>query len=162
MSKKALLLLIIAIVLISCDEYPEIDPSDFPQTNIELYISGNNIEFDRNTKAIDVYNTVIYIFPDDEVWHDISNGEWKRIMTDNTDGLTNQSWETILFYKVKHKRETKPHYDNSGFTYTHTVSLYTSDSSIRDIIYEWKTFNGNKQKIELKNDTINGDIKFTF
>jgi hypothetical protein len=160
MKKLLFLVVFVGLLIFSCDN----DTVDFylPKTDTSLYISGNIVTFPKGTKAIDVYNTAISIFEDNE-YHDISNGEWKYINTTNTNGLINQSWETVNFGKVKHTLiKTKTHPNNSGDVHTHSVFLYTNDSSIKEIVYQWEPFNGNTQKVELKNEAIEGDITFTF
>ena len=97
--KKLLLTLSIVSLLMACDS--ETVDMSLPETDISLYKSGNTVNFPKGTKALDVYNTVISIYSDNE-YHDITNGEWKYIKTENTDGLVNQTWEAVSFNKVKH------------------------------------------------------------
>jgi len=150
----------IVLLFMACNS-DTVDMS-LPETNTGLYISGNTVIFPKGTKAIDVYNTVISIYSDNE-YHNITNGEWKYITTTNANGLINQSWETVNFNKVKHTlTKYRTHPKNSGEEYTHTVFLYSNDSYIKEIIYKWKPFNGNTQKIEIKNEPIEGEITFTF
>jgi len=157
---KKLIILGIVLLFGAC-ESETVDMS-LPETNTALYKSGNTVTFPKGTKAIDVYNTVISIYSDNE-YHNVAGGKWKYIKTTNTGGLVNQSWETVNFDKIKHNLTTiKTHPKNSGEEHTHTVYLYSSDSSIKEIIYKWTSFNGNTQKIELKNEPIDGDIIFIF
>lgn len=150
----------IALLMLSCDSEPV--STDLPQTDTNLFISGNVVTFPTGTKAMDIYNTTVYLYQDNE-WYNVI-GEWKRknTVTDG-DGLITQTWETIQFSKISHiKTETKTHYNNSGLVYTNTVRLYNNDSSIKNIEYQWQTFNGNTQKTELKNLAIDGEITFIF
>lgn len=158
--KKLLFALSIVFLFMAC-ESETVDMS-LPETDTSLYISGNAVNFPKGTKAIDVYNTVISIYQDNE-YHDVFNGEWKYIKTTNNDGLVNQSWETVNFGKVKHTlTKYRTHPNNSGEVHTHTVSLYNDDSTVKEIIYQWEPFNGNTQKAELRNAPIEGDITFIF
>ena len=157
---KKLLTVFLLFFLFSCD-HPSVDLS-LPDTDTSLFISGNIVTFPKGTNAIDIYNTIVFLYPDSE-WHNVT-GEWKRINTvTDKDGLLTQAWQVIKFSKIRHtKTEVKLHPNNSGLVYTHTVSLYRNDTSIRTIEYQWQTFNGNTQKTELKNPAIEGDIIFTF
>jgi hypothetical protein len=158
--KKLVIALFAFGLIMGCDN--NIVDMSLPKTDTSLYISGNTVTFPKGTKALDVYNTVISIYLDNE-YYDVTNGEWKYINTTNTDGLVNQSWETVNFGKVRHTlTKHKTHPNNSGEVHTHTVYLYSDDSIIKEIIYQWTPFNGNTQKVELKNDPIDGDITFIF
>jgi len=160
--KKLFLVIGIVSLLMACDNGTNTVDMSLPDTDTNKYISGNAVTFTKGTKAIDVYNTVVSIFSDNE-YHDISDGKWKYIKATDTDGLKNQAWETVNFSKVKHALTTyKTHPNNSGEVHTHTVFLYADDSNIKEIIYQWEPFNGNTQKTELKNEPIEGDISFKF
>jgi len=161
MTKAVFLAVILVCLLVACDNGTNIVDMSLPETNTNSYISGNNVSFPKGTKAIDVYNTVEYIFPDSEYYDVI--GSWEYIKTTNDNGLVNQALETVDFSKIKHTLvKNKTHPNNSGEVHTHTVFLYSDDSNIKEIIYQWEPFNGNRQKVELKNDPIEGDITFTF
>jgi hypothetical protein len=126
--------------------------TDLPETDVNQYISGNTVTFPRGTKAVDIYNTIVSLYNDNE-YHDITNGNWKYIKTTNVNGLISQTWETVVFTKVKHTHISKDSEVN-----THTVYLYSSETSIREIVFEWQ-----RQTINIwKNNAIDGDIMFTF
>jgi hypothetical protein len=158
--KKTIFLIIFTCVLLFTCENQLVDLS-LPKTDTSQFITENAVYFPKTTKAIDVYNTVASLYSDND-YHSV-NGNWKWIETTQVDGLTNQTWETTVFTKIKHiQTENKTHPNNSGLVYTHTVFLYVNDFNIREIIYQWQSFNGNTQKTELKNDLIDVDITFTF
>jgi hypothetical protein len=149
-----------AFVFAACDN-PTVDFS-LPETDTSFFISGSTVTFPKGTKAIDVYNTVVFIYSDNE-YHDITNGGWQYITTTNTNGLINQTWETVNFGRVRNSlAKYKTHPNNSGDVHTHSVFLYTDESNIKEIVYQWEAFNGSTQKMELKNESIEGEITFTF
>jgi hypothetical protein len=125
--------------------------TDLPETDVSQYISGNTVTFPRGTKAIDIYNTVVYLYADNE-YHAVTNGNWKYIKTTTVNGLTNQTWESVAFSKIKHN------HTKSSDVNTHTVYLYTDDANEKTFIFKWQ-----RQTINVwKNDIIEGDITFTF
>jgi hypothetical protein len=126
--------------------------TDLPETDVNQYISGNTVAFPKGTKAIDVYNTVASLYNDNE-YHDVTNGNWKYIKTTNANGLINQTWESVIFTKIKHT-----HTNREAAINTHTVYLYSSDTSVKEIIFEWQRQTTNVWK----NDAIEGDITFNF
>ena len=125
--------------------------TDLPETDTTKFISGNTVTFPKGTRAIDVYNTVISIYSDNDL-HDV-NGNWQRIRTTTTDGLTNQTWQAVSFNRIKH--DYSKH--ESGVN-THTVYLYNNDTLSKSIVYEWQRQTTNVWK----NEAIEGDITFTF
>jgi hypothetical protein len=125
--------------------------TDLPETDVTQYISGNSVTFPKGTNAIDIYNTVVYLYSDNE-YHNITNGSWKYIKTANTGGLTNQTWESVVFSKVKHTYIKS----DSGIN-THIVYLWTSDTSIKEIVFQWQRQTTNTWQ----NKVIEGDITFT-
>ena len=148
---KHFLILSIVSLLLSCDE-----PMDkkLPKTDTSLFITENTVTFPRGTKAVDIYNTVVSIFPDNE-YHDITNGGWKRIKTTTVDGLPRQEWETISFLKIRH---TKKEY--RGYI-VYAVYLYTDDSNIKEIAFDW---HGEWVVVDYSSSqkSIEGDITFIF
>ena len=138
----------IVLLLVSCDELI----TDLPTTNTTDYISGNTVTFPRGTKAIDIYNTVVSIYADNK-YHDITDGNWKRIKTTTVDGLPRQEWETITFNKIKHT-----HSRHESGVNTHTVYLYEDSVCTKEIVFEWQRQTTNVWK----NEAIEGDIVFTF
>jgi hypothetical protein len=158
--KKLFITLSLALIIFSCNN--ETVDFSLPETDTSLYILGNTVTFPQGTKAIDICNTILFIYSDNE-YHDITNGGWQYIETTDTDGLISQLWKTVNFDKVKLAlTKYKTHPNNSGEVHTHSVFLYTDDSNIKEVVYQWETFNGNTQKKELKNEAIEGDIFFTF
>jgi hypothetical protein len=126
--------------------------TDLPETDVTQYISGNAVVFPQGTKAIDAYNTIVSLYDDNE-YHNVTNSSWKYIKTTNVGGLTNQTWETVSFSKIKHTH-TK---SDSGVN-THTVHLWASDSSVKEIVFKWQ-----RQTTNIwENDIVEGDISFSF
>lgn len=147
--KRLFLALGIVSMFMACENLT----TDLPETDTSVYVTGNMVAFPKGTKAIDIYNTVSTIFPDNE-YHDIANGEWKYIITEkDNDGLITQTWQSTSFAKIKHTHTTH----ESGVN-THKVYLYFSDTNIKEIVFEWQRQTTNVWK----NDIIEGDIKFTF
>jgi len=147
--KKLLLAIGIVCLFMGCDNLT----TDLPNTDTSIYITGNAVTFPKGTKAVDIYNTVLSIYPDNE-YHDITNGEWKYIKTDkDKDGLVTQTWQSVTFTKIKHT-----HSKHESGVNTHKVYLYTSDINIKEIIYEWQRQTTNVWK----NDILEGDTTFTF
>ena len=150
--KKIVLFLFLAVFLVvACNEAIDIN---LPQTDTDQFISGNSVLFPGGTKAVDVYNTVSFIFNDNE-WHDITDGEWKYIKTTDTDGLTTQAWETVTFFKIKHTSD-----ESRGYI-IYTVYLYTDDSNIKEITFNW---HGEWVVVDVFSSMqpIEGDISFIF
>jgi hypothetical protein len=104
--------------------------TDLPKTDTSQFISGNTVVFPTGTRAIDVYNTVVLVYNDNE-YHDVANGSWKYIKTTNTDGLTTQVWESVVFTKVKHA-----HIVEDSEINTHTVYLYSNDTNVKEIVFK--------------------------
>jgi hypothetical protein len=124
--------------------------TDLPQTDTTQYITGGTVTFPKGTRAVDVYNTVVYLYPDNE-YHTVTNGSWKYIKTTNANGLTNQTWESVAFTKIKHAHTTKAPDIN-----THAVYLYSSETNIKVLVFEWQ-----RQTTNIwQNDAIQGDITF--
>ncbi|MDR1869659.1 MAG: hypothetical protein LBQ82_06710 [Treponema sp.] len=150
--KKIVLFLFLAVFLVvACNEAIDIN---LPQTDTDQFISGNSVLFPGGTKAVDVYNTVSSIFNDNE-WHDITDGEWKYIKTTDTDGLTTQAWETVPFFKIKHTSD-----ESRGYI-IYTVYLYSDDSNIKEITFNW---HGEWVVVDVFSSMqpIEGDISFIF
>jgi len=147
--KRLLLTIGIVCLLGACENLT----TDLPKTDTNAYITGNIVTFPKGTKAIDIYNTVSTIFPDNE-YHNIVNGEWKYIKTEkDSDGLITQSWQSDVFTKIKHT-----HSKHESGVNTHKVYLYTSKTNIRELVFEWQRQTTNVWK----NDVTEGDITFTF
>jgi hypothetical protein len=146
--KRLLLIAGIAFLLFSCQNLT----TDLPKTDTNKYVNGNTVTFPKGTKSIDIYNTVVSIFPENE-YHEIT-GDWKYIKTDTgKDGLITQTWQSVSFTKIKHTHSIKSPEIN-----THTVFLYSSETSIKEIVFEWQ-----RQTTNIwKNDAIEGDITFIF
>ncbi len=146
--KKLIVILVVAFSLISCENLV----TDLPSTDTSKYINGNTVTFPKGTKAIDVYNTVVSLYSDNE-YHDVT-GNWKYVktVTDN-DGLVTQTWESVSFTKIKHTHTMKEPEIN-----THTVYLYTDDANIKEIVFQWQRQTTNVWQ----NDPMQGDIKFIF
>jgi hypothetical protein len=149
--KKLFLVISIVFILLSCNS--EIN-NDLPTTDTSLFITSNMVLFPRGTKVVDIYNTVESLFSENE-YHEITDGEWKYIETTTTDGLINQTWESIQFTKIKHTiTETR------GYL-KYSVYLYTDEESIREISFNW-----NGEWVVVGNTSsqqqIEGDITFKF
>jgi len=148
---KVLYLFLVVFSIVSCNEPLD---KNLPNTDTSQFISGNNVVFPRGTKAIDVYNTVSSMYFDNE-YHDVSSGEWKYIKTINADGLITQTWETVSFSKIKHTKR-----DYRGYIIC-TVYLYTNDSNIKEIAFNW---HGEWVVADVSSSVhpIEGDITFMF
>jgi hypothetical protein len=149
--KKIAICLVLFTLLYSCENLV----TDLPTTNTNQFIdkpTQGMVTFPKGTKAIDIYNTVVALYPDNG-WHDVTNGSRKYIKTTYPNGLVNQSWESITFTKIKHVHtSTDPEIN------IHTVYLYSSDSDIKEIIFKWQRQTTNVWQ----NDMIEGEITFTF
>jgi len=157
MRKYGVFVAVLAVGLfISCES-----PTAFrslPETDTSLFVDGDTVIFQRGTVARDVYNTVAYLFDDNE-WHYVT-GTWNRIITTTVYDLTQQAWEVVPFTRIRHDTTSvKTNPNNTGYLYTHTVFLYGTLS--REIIFQRQTFNVN-QVTERVNQPIEGDIIFTF
>jgi hypothetical protein len=146
--KRCFLLPVIAVMaFVACENLT----TDLPETDVTQYISGNTVTFPKGTKAIDIYNSVTSLYNDND-YHDVQNANWKYIKTTASNGLTNQTWESIGFSKIKHT------YIKSDEINTHTVYLWASDSNVKKLVFKWQ-----RQTTNIwQNDTIEGDIVFTF
>jgi hypothetical protein len=146
--KKIFTSIALAFLFFSCDDLI----TDLPKTDTNKYINGNTVIFPKGTKSIDIYNTIVSIFPDNE-YHEVT-GEWKYIKTDtDNDGLITQTWQSVSFIRINHTHTIKSPEIN-----THTVRLYSSETSIKEIVFEWQ-----RQTTNIwKNESIGGDITFTF
>ena len=113
-----------------------------PETDTSLFVDGNTVTFPQGTVARDIFNTVVYLFPDNE-WHDVIG-----------------TWGAVPFTRIRHgTTAVKTHPNNTGYLYTHTVFLY-GNGSARNIVYQRQTFNAS-QVTERANRPIQGDIIFT-
>jgi len=147
---------LVAGLLISCENATAF--RSLPETDTSLFVDGDTVTFQRGTVARDIYNTVAYLFDDNE-WHYVT-GAWNRIRTATVDGLPQQTWESVPFTRIRHDTTAvKTNPNNTGYLYTHTVFLYGTPS--REIIFRRQTFNVN-QVTERTNQPIEGDITFTF
>lgn len=146
--KRCFLLGVIAIMaFVACENLV----TDLPETDVTQYISGNVVTFPKGTKAIDIYNSIVSLYNGNE-YHDVQNASWKYIKTTTSNGLTNQAWEPVVFSKIKHT------HIKSDEINTHTVYLWTNDSSVKEIVFKWQ-----RQTTNIwQNDIIDGDIVFTF
>jgi hypothetical protein len=146
--RKTILIAGIVLLFAGCENLV----TDLPNTDTNKYISGNTVTFPRGTKAIDIYNTIAFLFPESE-YRDV-NGEWEYIKTEtDKDGLIIQTWQSVSFTKIRHSHSTRDPEIN-----THTVYLFTNEASIREIIFEWQ-----RQTTNIwKNKSTDGDIIFTF
>jgi hypothetical protein len=100
--------------------------TDLPKTDTSKYINDNKVTFPRGTRAIDIYNTVASLptFSDNE-YHDVT-GEWKYIKTDkDKDGLTTQTWQSVLFTKIKHTHSKR---DNEVNTLIQSIYIPTKQA----------------------------------
>jgi len=147
--KKLIFAISIILLFARCDNLT----TDLPNTDTNMFITGNTVTFPKGTKAVDIYNTVSSIYPDNE-YHNITNGEWKYIQTNQDEnGLITQAWQSVSFSKIKHTYSKH----ESGVN-TYKVYLYTNDTYIKEIVYEWQRQTTNVWK----NDIIEGDVTFTF
>ena len=146
--KKSVFILLTVCFILSCEDLI----SDLPKTDVNNFISGNTVIFPKDTKAIDIYNTVVFLYPDTEM-HNVTNASWKRIKTITVDDLPRQEWETVTFNKIRHT-----HSKHESGVNTHTVYLYEDDVCTKEIVFEWQ-----RQTTNIwKNEVIKGDITFTF
>jgi hypothetical protein len=146
--RRTFILLFLAFVLFSCKNLV----TDLPITETTNYIFGNTVTFPRGTKAIDIYNTVVSIYGDNE-YNDITDGIWKRIKITTVDGLPRQEWEMITFNKIRHT-----HSKHESGVNTYTVYLYEDNVCTKEIVFEWQRQTTNVWK----NEVIEGDVTFTF
>jgi hypothetical protein len=149
--KKIAVCLVLFSLLCSCENLV----TDLPTTTIDQFIdkpTSGTVTFPKDTKAIDIYNTVVSLYSDNE-WHSVTSASWKYIKTVNSNGLVNQSWEPVTFTKIRHTHTlTDPEIN------THTVYLYSNDSNIKEIVFKWQRQTTNVWQ----NDAIEGDVVFTF
>ncbi|GHV91611.1 hypothetical protein AGMMS50268_21140 [Spirochaetia bacterium] len=83
---KVLLILIIGI-FISCENLN----TDLPETNVNTYISGNNVVFPKGTKAIDIYNTIVFLFPNPDQYYSVTNGKFSYTRNPINNSTINES-----------------------------------------------------------------------
>ncbi|GMO40119.1 MAG: hypothetical protein Pg6C_00840 [Treponemataceae bacterium] len=128
--------------------------TDLPATDTNQYIAGYVVTFPKDTKAIDIYNTVVSLYNDNE-WHTVTAGSWRYIkITESADipPLISRTWDTVSFTKIKHTSAS-----SDPEVHTHTVHLWTSDSEIKQIVFQWQRQTTNVWQ----NEAIEGDITFT-
>jgi len=122
----------IVCLLLACEELD----TDLPETDINLYLTEEGaVTFPQGTRAADIYNTLVAIFPDNE-YHDVYNGEW----------------QSVSFTKIRHARSQH----ESGVN-THKVYFYFSEENIKELVYKWQRQTSNVWR----NDSIEGEIRFT-
>jgi hypothetical protein len=63
--RKLLIVLGISLILLSCTEKQ--DYSKLPETEKTQYISGNTVTFPKGTTALQIYDTVKFISPDNNI-----------------------------------------------------------------------------------------------
>jgi hypothetical protein len=118
MRKTIFILAAIALLLVSCDNLE----TDLPTTDVNKYITGSNVNFPKGTKAIDIYNTIVYLYPTNaSQYQTVTSGTLKYMRnpinntkiggTDNPTGIDenpygayNKIEETRSFTDVKHTR----------------------------------------------------------
>jgi hypothetical protein len=153
----------VALTLVACENLV----TDLPETDITQYILGNTVAFPKGTKAVDVYNTIAYLCPDNEYYNVNGRAEyWKDLVSPILTGDTNSNGtedegenlelitrELIVeqFSKVKHT-----HISN-GDVHIHTVFLWASDIKERKIVFKWQRQTTNVWQ----NDVLLEDIVFT-
>jgi hypothetical protein len=148
--KKIAVCLALFSLLCSCENLV----TDLPTTTTDQFIdkSTGTVTFPKGTKAIDIYNTVVALYPDNE-WYDVTSASWEYIETDNSNGLVNQSWKSVAFIKIRHTHtSTDPEIN------VHTVYLYSSESNIKEIVFKWQRQTTNVWQ----NDAIEGVIVFAY
>jgi hypothetical protein len=147
--KKLVVVLVVVLSVFSCEN----PVADLHSTDTSKYINGNTVTFPKGTRTVDIYNTIVSLWTDNE-YHDVTNGSWKYIETSTgNDGLITQTWKPVSFTKIKH---THTFHEND--VNTHTVYLYSDDRNIREIVFQWQ-----RQTTNIwKNEPIQGDIAFTF
>jgi hypothetical protein len=161
--KKIAICLVLFTLLYSCENLV----TDLPTTNTNQFIDKPKqgmITFPKGTKAIDIYNTVVALYPDNE-WQDVTNGSWEYVKSTTTimtpDGpVTTEAYGNVSFSKIRHSHtSTDPEIN------IHTVyldSTYPADypfshsTNTREIIFKWQ-----RQTTNIwQNDAIEGEITF--
>jgi len=157
MRRFGFFVVVLPLVFASCETPVSFPP--MPETDTSLFVDGDTVTFPRGAVALDIYNTVAYLFPDSGKWHDVT-GTWNRIRTISVvDGLHQQTWESVPFTQIKHSTTAvRTHPNHVGYLYTHTVFLY--GATTREIIFQRETFNATQAR-ERRNDVIQGRIVFT-
>jgi hypothetical protein len=143
--------------------------TNLPETDTAQYISGNTVNFPKGTKAIDIYNTVVFLHNDSayfgvdgkiEYWKDLTQP--KLVGDENNNGIEDEgetheliTKELIIdkFTKIKHT-----HTESGGDIHTHTVYLETDAKIVKELVFKWQRQTTNVWK----NDVITEDkISFT-
>jgi protoporphyrinogen oxidase len=127
--KKMTICFVLFTLLCSCENLV----TDLPTTTTEQFIDKPTpgiVTFPKGTKAIDIYNTVVALYPDNK-WHKVTDGNWNYVKSTTTTMTTNgpvttEAYETVSFSQIRHiHTSTDPEIN------IHTVYLYSSDSNIR-------------------------------
>jgi hypothetical protein len=160
--KKIVVCLALFSLLCSCENLV----TDLPTTNTSQFISGTTVVFPKGTKAIDIYNTVVSLCPDNE-WYDVTNGSWKYVKSTTTTmtskgPVTTESYGSVGFSRIK-----RIHTSTDPEVNTHTIYLdssypadypFSHSTNIRDIVFKWQRQTTNVWQ----NDAIEGEITFQF
>ena len=65
---KLIWCLLILMPVLSCENLT----TSMPETDISRYVSGTTIKFPNGTKAVDIYNTVKHLYPQENINHSLS------------------------------------------------------------------------------------------
>ncbi|ULQ60732.1 hypothetical protein K7I13_05530 [Brucepastera parasyntrophica] len=99
--------------------------TDLPKTDYSKYISGNEVLFPHETEAIDIYNTIVYLFPEQNIDHSVLNGKrhYVKTVTDEY-GLSLETLEEVPFVSLRHIHTASENDFNN-----HDVFLTSSDTT---------------------------------
>jgi hypothetical protein len=114
MCKRSILVFAVVLGLASCKNLV----TDLPKTDYNKYISGATVEFPKGTAAIDIYNTIVQLYPNQNQYYSaagnleytripINNKEIKGIenptgIDENPNGLLAATKESRSFDQIKH------------------------------------------------------------
>jgi hypothetical protein len=162
--KKIAVCLILFFLLCSCENLV----TDLPTTDTNRFIDKftSTVTFPKGTKAIDIYNTVVSLYPDNE-WHGVTSASWKYVKSTTTTMTSKGPVTTENYGYVSFSRIRYAHTSTDSEVNTHTIyldSIYPADypfshnTNIREIVFKWQ-----RQITNIwQNDVIEGDIVFTF
>jgi hypothetical protein len=160
----AISLVVLSALLCSCENLV----TDLPTTDIDQFVdkpSVGTVTFPKGTKAIDIYNTVVSLYPDNE-WHDVTKGSWKYVKSTTiimtSDGpTTTEAYGSVSFSRIRYTHTSADPEIN-----IHTIYLdstyptdypFPHDTNIKEIIFKWQ-----RQTTNIwQNDVVEGELSFS-
>jgi hypothetical protein len=135
-TKSVFVLLFLGLIMAACEDLN----TELPVTDVTKYIDGDKIYFPIGTEAIDIYNTLVSLYPEQDKYYDVTGGivEYNRPpinnlkvyidgkevdnstgINENPDDLLKAIREERIIDRIKHKHITHGPDVNEHIVYLH-------------------------------------------